>query len=118
MTRATNAPASRRRRNRRLALAKGFYGSRSKLFRMATESVDRAMAMATQHRRKKKSEYRALWIVRLSAACKAHDISYSRFIEGVNKAGIALNRKILSEIAIHDPDGFAAIVNQAKAHKA
>lgn len=118
MTRATNAPASRRRRKRRLERAKGFYGSRSKLFRMATESVDRAMSMATQHRRKKKAEYRSLWIVRLSAACRQHNISYSRFIEGVKKAGIALNRKMLSEIAIHDPDGFAAIVEQAKAAKA
>jgi len=118
MTRATNAPASRRRRNRRLALAKGFYGSRSKLFRMATESVDRAMVMATEHRRKKKVEYRALWITRLSAACKLNDISYSRFIEGVNKAGILLNRKMLSEIAIHDPDGFSSIVNQAKSKRA
>lgn len=118
MTRATNAPASRRRRKRRLERAKGFYGSRSKLFRMATESVDRAMSMATQHRRKKKTEYRSLWIVRLSAACRQHNISYSRFIEGVKKAGIALNRKMLSEIAIHDPDGFAAIVEQAKAAKA
>lgn len=114
MTRATNAPASRRRRKRRLDRAKGFYGSRSKLFRMATESVDRAMAMATQHRRKKKGEYRALWIVRLTAACRQHDVSYSRFMDGLRKAGILLNRKMLSEIAIHDPDGFAQIVQQAK----
>lgn len=118
MTRATNAPASRRRRKRRLTLAKGFYGSRSKLFRMATESVDRAMVMATEHRRKKKGEYRGLWIIRLSAACRAHGISYSRLIEGVHKAGIVLNRKMLSEIAIHDPDGFARIVEQVKAARA
>ncbi len=114
MTRATNAPASRRRRKRRLDRAKGFYGSRSKLFRMATESVDRAMAMATQHRRKKKNEYRALWIVRLTAACRQQDVSYSRFMDGLRKAGIMLNRKMLSEIAIHDPDGFAQIVQLAK----
>lgn len=115
MTRATNAPASRRRRKRRLDMAKGFYGSRSKLFRMATESVDRALSMATQHRRKKKVEYRGLWIIRLTAACRQHDISYSRLIDGAKKAGIALNRKMLSEIAIHDPDGFAQIVGLAKA---
>ena len=114
MTRATNAPASRRRRKRRLERAKGFYGSRSKLFRMATESVDRAMVMATEHRRKKKVEYRSMWIVRLAAACRQHEVSYSRFISGIKKAGIGLNRKMLSEIAIHDPDGFAQIVNQAK----
>ena len=118
MSRVTNAPASRRRRKRRLKMARGFYGSRSKLFRMATESVDRALSMATQHRRKKKVEYRALWIVRLTAACRQHDISYSRFIDGAKKAGIALNRKMLSEIAIHDPDGFAQIVEQAKAARA
>lgn len=114
MTRATNAPASRRRRQRRLNQAKGFYGARSKLFRMATESVDRAMAMATAHRRKKKTEYRALWIMRLTAACRQHDITYSRFMDGVHKADIGLNRKMLSEIAIHDPGGFAQIVAQAK----
>lgn len=114
MTRATNAPASRRRRKRRLERAKGFYGSRSKLFRMATESVDRAMVMATEHRRKKKVEYRSLWIIRLAAACRQHDVSYSRFINGLKKAGIGLNRKMLSEIAIHDPDGFAQLVTQAK----
>lgn len=114
MTRATNAPASRKRRKRRLERAKGFYGSRSKLFRMATESVDRAMVMATEHRRKKKVEYRSMWIVRLVAACRQHDVSYSRFINGLKKAGIVLNRKMLSEIAIHDPDGFAQLVNQAK----
>jgi large subunit ribosomal protein L20 len=113
--RATNAPASRKRRNRRLKMARGFYGSRSKLFRMATESVDRAMVQATQHRRKKKIEYRALWIVRLSAACRQHDISYSRLIDGLKKASVVLNRKMLSEIAIHDPEGFAGIVQQAKA---
>ncbi len=114
MTRATNAPASRRRRQRRLNQAKGFYGARSKLFRMATESVDRAMAMATAHRRKKKTEFRALWIMRLTAACRQHDITYSRFMDGAHKADIGLNRKMLSEIAIHDPDGFAQIVAQAK----
>ena len=118
MSRATNAPASRRRRKRRLAQARGFYGSRSKLFRMATESVDRAMRMATDHRRQKKSDYRSLWIIRLSAACRQHEISYSRFIDGLAKAHIALNRKILSEIAIHDPNGFALLVQQAKAQQA
>ena len=115
MTRATNAPASRLRRKRRLDRAKGFYGARSRLFRTATESVDRALSMATRHRRKKKIEYRRLWIVRLTAACRQHDIRYSRFMEGLKKAGIELNRKMLSEIAIHDPEGFTTIVEQARA---
>ncbi|HBA84698.1 MAG TPA: 50S ribosomal protein L20 [Verrucomicrobia bacterium] len=118
MPRATNAPASRRRRKRRLELAKGYYGNRSKAFRTATEAVDRAMVMAYAHRKQKKTEYRALWIVRLSAACKAHGLSYSRFVNGAKKAQIALNRKMLSEIAIHDPDGFALIAGLVKAQLA
>lgn len=115
MPRATNAPASRKRRKRRLALAKGFYGGRSKRFRQATEAVDRAMVLATKHRKERKREYRALWITRLAAACRPHAVSYNRFIEGLTKAGVALNRKMLSEIAIHDPDGFASLVGLAKA---
>ncbi len=115
MPRATNAPASRERRRRRLELAKGFRGSRSKLFRQATEAVDRAMVMATTHRKQKKRNYRSLWIARVSAACRQHEVTYSRLIEGLTKAGVKLNRKMLSEIAIHDPDGFTAVVNQAKA---
>ena len=114
MPRITNAVASRKRRKRRLELAKGFYGSRSKLFRIATEAVDRAMELSYTHRKMKKRDYRGMWIVRLSAACKLNDVSYSRFIEGLTKAGIELNRKMLSEIAIHDPDGFAAIAQIAK----
>jgi len=114
MPRATNAPASRRRRKRRLELAKGFKGARSKRFRQATEAVDRAMKLSTIHRKLKKRDYRALWIGRISAACHASGINYSRFIEGLNKAKIALNRKMLSEIAIHDPAGFESIVAIAK----
>ncbi len=114
MSRVTNAPASRKRRKRRLALAKGFYGARSKRFRQATEAVDRAMRMHFIDRKRRKRDFRGLWIARLSAACKLNDITYSRFMEGVTKAGIELNRKMLSEIAIHDPDGFAAIVTTAK----
>ncbi len=115
MPRATNAAASRRRRKRVLKQARGFSGSRSKLFRQATEAVDRAMVMATAHRKTRKRNFRALWIARISAACKQNDISYSRFIEGLTKANIGLNRKMLSEIAIFDPKGFSEIVKQAKA---
>lgn len=114
MPRTTNAPASRKRRKRRLDQAKGFYGSRSKLFRQATEAVDRSMALSYAHRKEKKRDFRGLWIVRLSAACKLNDVSYSRFIEGLTKAGVALNRKMLSEIAIHDPEGFASLATLAK----
>jgi large subunit ribosomal protein L20 len=115
MPRATNAPASRRRRRRRLEQAKGFRGARSKLFRQATEAVDRAMRLSTIHRKQKKREFRSLWIVRVSAACRANGMTYSRLLEGLSKAHVRLNRKMLSEIAIHDPDGFNAIVEQAKA---
>ena len=114
MARVTNAPASRKRRRKRLKLAKGFMGGRNRLFRTATEAVDRAQCMATEHRKLRKREYRALWIVRLSAACELRALTYSRLIDGLSKAQVGLNRKMLSEIAIHDPDGFDAIVETAK----
>ena len=112
--RATNAPASRERRRRRLELAKGFYGARSKLFRTATEAVDRAMRLATAHRKLKKRDFRQLWSARINAATRAEGISYSKFIAGLTKAGVTLNRKMLSEIAIQDPAGFKTIVEIAK----
>ena len=112
--RVTNAPASRERRRRRLAKAKGFYGARSKLFRTATEAVDRAMRLSTIHRKLKKRDYRQLWIARVNAASRAEGISYSKFIAGLLKAGVTLNRKSLSEIAIHDPEGFKTLVDIAK----
>jgi len=112
--RATNAPASRERRRRRLKLAKGFYGARSKLFRTATEAVDRAMRLATEHRKLKKRNFRQLWIGRVNAAARQEGISYSKLIAGLTKAGVALNRKMLSEIAIRDPEGFKSIVEIAK----
>ena len=115
MPRATNGPASRRRRNNRLKLAKGFKGSRSKLFRTATEAVDRAQAMAYVHRKLKKRDFRRLWTVRINAACRMDGISYSRFIDGLTKCEIKLNRKMLSEIAIHDPVAFTKLVETAKA---
>lgn len=115
MSRATNAPASRARRRRRLELAKGFRGNRSKLFRQATEAVDRAMVMATVHRKLRKREFRALWIARINAAVRPQGITYSRFIEGLTKAGVQLNRKVLADLAVSDPAGFAGLVERAKA---
>ncbi|MFT5123136.1 MAG: large subunit ribosomal protein L20 [Kiritimatiellia bacterium] len=114
MPRSTNAPASRKRRKRRLKLARGFRGSRSKLFRTATEAVDHAMANAFTHRKQKKRMFRRLWIARINAATREHGITYSRFIHGMDKAGIELNRKMISEIAIHDPKGFEDLVSKAK----
>ena len=118
MPRATNAPASRKRRKRVLKQARGFYGGRSRLFRTATEAVDRAMAQGFIHRKQKKRQYRRLWIARISAACKLNDINYSQFMNGVLKADIQLNRKMLAEIAARDPEAFTSIVEQAKAQLA
>ena len=115
MSRSTNAPASRERRRGRLELAKGFYGGRSKRFRTATEAVDHAQRYATIHRKLRKRDYRSLWIVRINAAVRAFDFTYSRFIEGLNKAGIALNRKILADLAVNDPAAFEDLVKKAKA---
>ena len=112
--RVTNAPASRQRRRNRLKLAKGFYGARSKLFRTATEAVDRAMRLSTAHRKLKKRDFRQLWISRISAATRLQGLSYSKFMAGLIKAGVVLNRKSLSEIAIRDPEGFKTIVDIAK----
>lgn len=115
MPRATNAPASRRRHKNRLKLAKGFYGSRSKLYRQATEAVDRAQAMAYTHRKQKKRNFRRLWTVRINAACRTNGITYSRLIEGLRKSGVELNRKMLAEIAVYDEPGFSKLAETAKA---
>ena len=112
--RVTNAPASRERRRRRLALAKGFYGARSKLFRTATEAVDRALSLSTEHRKLRKRDFRQLWIARINAATRAEGLSYSLFVAGLAKAGVILNRKMMSEIAIRDPEGFKQLVEIAK----
>ena len=114
MSRATNAPASRERRRRRLERAKGFYGARSKLFRTATEAVDRALRLSTIHRKLRKRDFRQLWIARINAATRAEGMSYSAFMAGLIKAGVTLNRKMLSKIAIQDPEGFKAIIEVAK----
>ena len=112
--RATNAPASRERRRRRLERAAGFRGARSKLFRTATEAVDRALRLSTIHRKLKKRDFRQLWIARINAATRAEGMSYSAFMAGLIKAGVTLNRKMLSEIAIQDPAGFKTLVDMAK----
>ena len=114
MPRTTNAPASRKRRKRRLDQAKGFYGSRSKLFRIATEAVDRAMELSYTHRKMKKRDFRSLWITRISAGCKMNGMNYSTFMHGLKVAGIQINRKMLSEMAIYDAPAFAALCDIAK----
>ncbi len=115
MPRATNAPASHRRRKSRLKLAKGFYGSRSKLYRQATEAIDRAQAMAYTHRKQKKRNFRRLWAVRINAACRTNGMTYSRLMEGLRKSDVELNRKMLAEIAVYDEAGFSKLAETAKA---
>ena len=115
MSRVTNAPASRERRRRRSGLATGSRGSRSKLFRQATEAVDRAQRLATEHRKLRKREFRSLWIARINAAVRGEGMTYSRFIEGLTKANVTINRKMLSEIAIADAEGFKTLVAKARA---
>ncbi|NOX99837.1 MAG: 50S ribosomal protein L20 [Verrucomicrobia bacterium] len=114
MPRATNAPASRKRRKRILKKAKGFRGSRSKLYRTAKDAVFKAQSWAYRDRKNRKRNFRALWILRINAATRARGLSYSRFMEGLTAAGIELDRKVLSEVAIHDETTFDAIFEQAK----
>ena len=114
MPRARNAPATRKRRKKVLKKAKGYFGNKSRLFRYAKDAVERAEKYAYRDRRKKKSEFRKLWIVRINAACRAEGMRYGQFINGLNKAGIQLNRKVLSELAIHEPDAFKELVGKAK----
>ena len=115
MPRATNSPASRKRHKKTLKYARGYFGSKSKLFRYAKDAVQHAWQYAYIDRKKKKANFRGLWIVRLNAACRANDISYSRFIEGLHAANIGLDRKVLSDLAIRDEAAFTSVVNQVKA---
>ena len=95
-------------------MAKGYVGGRRKLYRTAVDSVQRSLAFAYRDRKVKKREFRKLWIVRINAAVREHGLSYSRFIDGLNKAKVALDRKVLSDLAISDPAGFAKVVELAK----
>jgi large subunit ribosomal protein L20 len=114
MPRATNSPASRKRHKKTLKYARGYFGSKSKLFRYAKDAVQHAWQYAYAARKKKKGDRRSLWIIRLNAACRAQDISYSRFIEGLHAANIQMDRKVLSDLAIRDEAAFTAVVNQVK----
>ncbi len=114
MPRVKRGFKARRRRNKVLKLAKGYRGARSKLFRSATEAVDRALNYAFRDRKVRKRDFRALWIARINAAARENGLSYSRLIFGIKQAGIALDRKILAQLAVTDPPGFSAVVSQAK----
>mgnify|MGYP001036531432 FL=1 len=115
MARVKGAMATRKRRNKTLKLAKGYWGNKSKHFKMAKQAVMKSGNYAYIGRKQKKRDFRALWVTRISAACKLNGMNYSTFMNGCKKAGITLNRKMLSEIAINDAAGFTKITEQAKA---
>jgi large subunit ribosomal protein L20 len=114
MPRAKGGYKTRRRRKKILKLARGYFGGKSKLFRTATEAVDRALSYAYRDRRVRKRDFRTLWIARINAAARINGINYSSFMKGLNTAGINLNRKVLADMAVKDPDGFAKIAEMAK----
>jgi large subunit ribosomal protein L20 len=118
MSRVKRGVNAKKKRRKILKLAKGYFGARSRLLRTATEAVDRSMKYAYRDRRVRKRDFRKLWIARINAAARSQDITYSRLIDGMNKAGVEINRKILSDIAIHDPQAFSEIVNVAKGNLA
>ena len=115
MARIKGALSTRKRRNKMLKLAKGYWGSKSKHFKMAKQAVLKSGNYAFAGRKMKKRDFRSLWITRISAQCKVNGINYSRFMNGLKKSGIELNRKMLSELAINDKEAFAKLVETAKA---
>jgi large subunit ribosomal protein L20 len=114
MPRVKRSVHAKKKRRKILKLAKGYFGARSQLLRTASEAVDRAMKYAFRDRRVRKRDFRKLWIARINAAARINDITYSRLIDGMKKAGVEIDRKILADIAVHDPQAFSEIVNVAK----
>ena len=114
MPRAKGGPKTRQRRKKRIKLAKGQYGAKSRLFRSATESVDKGQTYAYVERRKRKRNFRRLWVARISAAVRAYGLTYSRFMNALKKAEVGLDRKVLSDMAIKDPVGFQKLMDLAK----
>ena len=114
MARIKGAMMTRKRRKKTLKLAKGYFGAKSKLFRTAKQAVMKSGQYAYIGRKQRKRDFRRLWITRINAACRAEGVNYSTFMNGLKKSGIELNRKMLSEMAIHDPKSFSALVETAK----
>ena len=114
MPRVKRGTVRRAKREKLLTLAKGYYANKSKLYRFAKEAVDRALKSAFVGRRRKKRDFRRLWIVRINAAARQQGISYSQFIAGLNRAGVTVDRKMLAEIAVSEPAAFAALTTRAK----
>ena len=117
MPRVKGGPASHSRHRKVVAAAKGHYGQRSRAFKTAKQSVDRALEYQTRDRKRRKRTFRALWIQRINAAVRAHDgaLTYSRFIDGLSRSGVEVDRKVLADLAVHEPAAFAAIVDKARA---
>ena len=115
MARVTRSVARSARHKKVLALAKGHRGRRNSCYRVARQSVDKALQYAYRDRRNRKRDFRALWIQRINAGAREHGLTYSQFINGVNRAGIAVDRKVLADLAVREPDAFKAVVEQAQA---
>lgn len=115
MARVKRGVTARARHKKVLAKAKGYYGARSRVYRVAKQAVIKAAQYAYRDRRNKKRDFRALWIIRINAAARLHDMSYSAFMNGLKKSGINLDRKVLADIAVYDKPAFTALVEQAKA---
>ena len=115
MARVKGAMMARKRRNKTLKMAKGYWGAKSKHFKMANQAVMKSLTYAYVSRRLKKRDFRQLWITRISAACKLNGMNYSTFMHGLKKSGIDMNRKMLSEMAIHEPAAFTALCEKVKA---
>ena len=114
MARVKRGVIARKRHNKILKLAKGYYNARRKVFRVAKQAVIKAGQYAYRDRKQRKRQFRALWITRINAAARLNGLSYSRFINGLKKANISLDRKVLADMAVHDKAGFAAVAEQAK----
>jgi large subunit ribosomal protein L20 len=114
MARVKGAMMSRKRRNKILKLAKGYWGAKSTHYKMANQAVMKSLTYAYVGRKRKKRDYRQLWISRINAACKMNGMNYSRFMHGLKLSGIDMNRKMLSEMAIHEPEAFTALISTAK----
>jgi large subunit ribosomal protein L20 len=114
MSRVKRSVVSRARRKKVLKAAKGYYGARSRTFRVAKQAVIKAGQYAYRDRRQRKRQFRQLWVVRINAGAREHGLSYSRFISGLKKAGIEIDRKVLADLAMHEPESFAALAVEAK----
>jgi len=114
MPRVKGGPKTRRRRKKVMKMAKGYVGGRSRLYRTAVDAVNRALAYSYRHRKERKREFRRLWITRINAAARLHGLSYSRLMDALKKAHVELDRKILADLAVHDPGAFSKIAEKAK----